>query len=103
MAEEGLMYCGEGWATDVCREEVCLGEEVNLVVHDILEREGIWEHLGVLGGLCHSPSHSPNPFCFLFQLEIHLLPDCFHCWHGRHRGCEWGPLGDASRFSVDVV
>lgn len=58
--------------------------------------------LGVVGGLRPSPAHSPGRFRFLFQLEIHILPDRFHCGHGRHRGCEWGLQGRGRRFSGKV-
>lgn len=53
---------------------------------------------GVLGaGRALLPPHCPSRFRFLFQLEVHVLPDCFYCRHGCHCGREWGMLGGGSR------
>lgn len=85
----------------VCRDRLYKGEEVNLFFNDILERVsgGTW---GLLEGCAILLPDSPSYFHFVFQLEIHILPDCFHCRHGRHCGCEWGLLGGGSRFSGKV-
>lgn len=94
MAEGGLLcFAGRGGAPQLYVERLLLGEAAHLVEYIL---EGVCgEGLGWVEGCAVLPFCSPSHFCFLFQLEIHILPDCFHCRHSCHCRREWGLLGGA--------